>query len=651
MREFYKLIDRGSLRSHFGYLYLINSLAATFFWVYFLSDGFQAAGLLDGVYDLQADALARFRLSIEPGPLECFYFDVSLYDGKYYYYQGLLPAILHAGLMQILGRGVSSYLVAAGFLFCFLYFFQRIIGDIVDCALRAERSHQFWLRLSSLPLLWLFAFNLPLPFDELNWFFGRFSIYEQQVIFALAVAMAGLFALLRGLKQQNTQLVCSAAFIFAVAAWARGSWFIYAGIAVAAACLYCLSKSGVFRIRLQRQRLNQGCACDSARGRIGSLGGTDSGRAFGWLAASTVLLCGILVLNIMRFDSFLDFGLRHQNPTSYVYLRKLTGIFSPVTRLWDFGFNLLAYWGSPGLVKGLGLLGKTSSDWEYLPPSFFYFNPLFLPVLVLAPLGVYRAFRKNWNLFLAVTVIGLTAGYMSVFITAAPTFTILRLFIEFYYWALLFFFLVVVALIPYRFALPLLILLTAAHLPGNFLGFATARPEIRLVDPGKSLRRSIDASAHKLPTTPFIEKDVVWLRETVSYDNRDQFREYNLIGVYPGSSRMLLSRDVAALYVVPDRTTAGDSPKQDGLLIRRMQSIGRSGNVRFYLDGRHIGDLAINAKTPVDGRLPFEKKLRQDAPYQVLVIFIPAGEKFLPPRPAAFPALTFKEIALKRGFY
>jgi len=651
MREFYKLIDRWSLRSHFGYLYLINSLAATFFWVYFLSDGFQAAGLLDGVYDLQADALARFRFSIEPGPLECFYFDVSLYDGKYYYYQGLLPAILHAGLMRILGRGVSSYLVAAGFLFCFLYFFQRIIGDIVDCAHGTESSRQFWLRLSSLPLLWLFAFNLPLPFDELNWFFGRFSIYEQQIIFTLAIAMAGLFALLRGLKQQNTQLVCSAAFIFAVAAWARGSWFIYAGIAVPAACLYCFSKNGVLRIRLKTQRLEFGRAFDTASRRNSRLGSADSGRAFGWLAASVVLLCGLLVLNFMRFDSFLDFGLRHQNPAHYVYLRSFTGIFSPVTRLWNFVFNLCAYYGSPALVKDLGLLGKSSFNWEYLPSSFFHFNPQFLPVLVLAPLGVYRAFKKHWNLFLALTLVGLTAAYMNVFIAAATTFNITRYFVEFYYWVLLFFFMVLAALMPYRFAFALTVLLTAAHLPGNFLGFTTARPEIRPLDPGKNIRRSVDAGVHNLPRTPFIEKDVVWLRETVSYDNRDQFREYNLIGVYPGSSRMLLSRDVAALYVVPGRTTAGDSPKQDGLLIRGMQSIGRSGNVRFYLDGRPIGDLAINAKTPVDGRLPFEKKLQQDAPYQVLVIFIPAGEKFLPPRPVAFPSLTFKEIALKRGFY
>ena len=177
-------------------LYLLNSLAVTFFWVYFLSDAFHAAGLLDGVYELQAQALADFRLSIEPGPQNVFYFDVCLFNGKYYFYQGLLPAVLHAFFMNLLGRVVSSYLVTCGFLFCLVYFFQRIIGDITGFALGSTDRSKNWLKLLSIPLLWLFLFNLPFPFEEFSWFFVRFSIYEQQIIFALAIMMPAIFLMI-----------------------------------------------------------------------------------------------------------------------------------------------------------------------------------------------------------------------------------------------------------------------------------------------------------------------------------------------------------------------------------------------------------------------------------------------------------------------
>jgi hypothetical protein len=606
------------------YLYLLNSLAATFFWVYFLSDGFHVAGLLDGVYELQAQALAQFRLSIEPGPKDFFYFDASLYKGKYYFYQGMLPAIIHAGFMKIFGRLVSSYFVTSGFLFCFVYFLQRIIGDIVESALKDSDSHRFWLKLSSLPLLWLFLFNLPFPFIESTWFFGRFVIYEQQIVFALAVIMPALFLLIRGLKAQSELMVGVSVFLCSLAAWARGSWFIFACLAIPAAFIY------------------------SAWHRNAKLFSAPSRQMVLWLIASISLLCGLLVLNFIRFESLVDFGLKHQNPTSYVYLRTLTGVFSPITKLWDFIFNIFAYYSSPDLVKGLTLMRKSSSGWEYLPASFFHYNPQLLPVLILVPLGLFRAYKKNRDLFLLMVVIGLTAIYMNVFIAAVATFSILRFFIEFYYFVILLFFMVIVMLIPLRFSLPAIILLLCVHLPGNIGAFTTFRPELRLVDPDKKMEVIVDESRHGLPRTPFFEKNPVWFKQTVSYSSRERFYEYNAIGAFPGSNEMVLSRDMAALYIVPANTTEGICAK-NALIVKRLKSLVADGTVKFYVDGCYIGDLRVNMQTSATGCLPVENTLQTETPYQIRMVFIPEDRKFLPPRPSKKVFLEFKEISLNLG--
>jgi len=606
------------------YLYLLNSLAATFFWVYFLSDGFHVAGLLDGVYELQAQALAQFRLSIEPGPRDFFYFDVSLYHGKYYFYQGMLPAIIHAGFMKIFGRLVSSYLVTSGFLFCFVYFLHRIIGDIVESVLKDSDSHQFLLKSSSLPLLWLFLFNLPFPFNESTWFFGRFVIYEQQIIFALAVIMPALFLLIRGLKAQSELMVGVSVFLCSLAAWTRGSWIIFACLAIPAAFIY------------------------SAWHRNAKLFSAPSRKMVLWLMATISLLCGLLVLNFIRFESLVDFGLKHQNPTSYVYLRTLTGVFSPVTKFWNFIFNIFAYYGSPNLVKGLALMGKSSSGWEYLPVSFFHYNPHLLPVLVLVPLGLFRAYKKNRDLFLLMVVIGLTAMYMNVFIAAVATFSILRFFIEFYYFVILLFFMVIVMLIPLRFSLPAIILLLCVHLPGNIEAFATFRPELRLVELDKKMEVIVDESRHGMPRTPFFEKNPVWFKQTVSYSSRERFNEYNGIGAYPGSNEMVLSRDVAALYIVPASPTEGICAK-NALIVKRLKSLVADGAVKFYVDGGYIGDLRVNMQTSTTGCLPVENTLQAETPYQIRMVFIPEDRKFLPPRPSKKVFFEFKEISLNLG--
>ena len=601
-------------------LYLLNSLAVTFFWVYFLSDAFHAAGLLDGVYELQAQALADFRLSIEPGPQNVFYFDVCLFNGKYYFYQGLLPAVLHACFMNLLGRVVSSYLVTCGFLFCLVYFFQRIIGDITGYTLGSTDRSKNWVKLLSIPLLWLFLFNLPFPFEEFSWFFVRFSIYEQQIIFDLAIMMPAIFLMIRGLIAQNEQFVCLAAFLCSLAAWIRITWLIFAVIVIFAAYFYCVWR------------------------RKGKLFGAAAGKQIRLLSAAILLLVGLLVLNYIRFDSFFEFGQKHLNPAHQLYLRAIVGKFSPGTKFWDFIFNIFAYYGSPELIKGLGLVEQSSRTWEYSPTSYFHFNPQFLLILVLLPLAVYKAFRKNRNLFLMMTCVGITALYMNLLITTAGPMVIMRYFIEFYYFNLLLFFMVIVILIPARFSLLVMIILLCGYLPGNFEAFLKVRPELRPAVPGRHMAIAEDAAKPKF-RTPFLEKNPVWFNQSVSFAGVQTLKNYNGIGVYFGPGAMIFVKDTAALYTIPARMMEGGC-SGSALKVESLKSIGANGTVKFYVDGYHIGNLRVNMQTPVNGCLPITRTLQQKVPYQILMVFIAEGRQFLPPRAVKKPVLQFKVVSL-----
>jgi hypothetical protein len=601
-------------------LYLLNSLAVTIFWVYFLSDGFHATGLLDGVYELQAQALADFRLSIEPGPQKAFYFDACLFNGKYYFYQGLLPAALHACFMNLLGRVLSSYLVTSGFLFCFVYFFQRIIGDITGYILGSTDHLKKWLKLLSIPLLWLSLFNLPFPVEEFSWFFGRFSIYEQQIIFALAIIMPAIFLMIRGLIAQNEQFVCLAAFLCSLAAWIRITWFIFAVIVIFAAYIYC-----VWRCK-------------------GKLFGAATGKQIFLLSTAILLLIGLLVLNYIRFDSFFEFGQKHLNPAHQLYLRAIVGKFSPGTKFWDFIFNIFAYYGSPELIKWMGLLELSSRTWEYSPTSYFHFNPQFLLILVLLPLAVYRAFRKNRKLFLMMICVGITALYMNLLITTVGPMVIMRYFIEFYYFNLLLFFMVIVILIPARFSLLVMIILLCGYLPGNFEAFLKVRPEIRPPVPNRHMAVMADAAKPKF-RTPFLVKNPVWFNQSVSFVDVQNLKDYNSIGVYFGPGAMIFAKDTAALYTIPTGMMRGGC-SGSALKVESLKSIDANGTVKFYVDGYHIGNLRVNMQTPVNGCLPITRPLKHKVPYQILMIFIAEGKQFLPPITVKKPNLKFKKVSL-----
>jgi hypothetical protein len=606
-----------------GWAYVLNALAATFCWMFFVSAGFSSSEILDGYYQIQAAALAKGCLAIDCGSATSFYPDATLYKGQYYFYWGLLPSVGYLLLSTAFGKLVGQYLLVIAFLFSLAYFYQRIIGEIVEGALDATPDAGGFWRLSSLPLLWLFLFNLPFP--ELRhaqasyepiWFFDRFSIYEQQILFGLALAMPGIFALMKGLTRRSGHCLAVSTVLFSLAAWTRGTWLFLAVLSIPVAA--------VFIVTFAKQ------SHDNHR----------VGKSALWLAVSAVLLVGLLAWNYVRFESCFDFGTyARQHPVGAAYLRVLSGFVSPETKIWNAVFNVISYYGSPGLLQGLGLGKKVFAIREGMFPHFFTYNPQFVLLLILLPLGIYRAARSNGRLFIVMAVLTMVALYMNLVIMGMGLVVLMRYFVEFYYLIILVLFSVLVVLVPFRIAFVVMALAMSLYLPDNVAQFLKKKPELR----------SLQAQAMQSPDTglrtPFVVEDAVWPRGRMAAATAKAFTDYNVIGFYPGPESSVLASDVAATFVIPD-TSASRQPERGTLTVQGLKSLTRNGNVLFFVDDQPIGSIRVNRKEPADASIPIPFELRKNAPHKILMVFLPEGNAYLPPLPPPIPSLLLTSVGL-----
>jgi len=119
----------------------LNAVLITLCWVYFLSDGFRSNGLLDGFYEIQARSVALGSLSIVPGPPEVFYHDASLYQGKYYFYWGLMPSLAYLAIFQVANRIMADYFTVALLLLCFACSYHLVISQILDSNRVCQNKH------------------------------------------------------------------------------------------------------------------------------------------------------------------------------------------------------------------------------------------------------------------------------------------------------------------------------------------------------------------------------------------------------------------------------------------------------------------------------------------------------------------------------
>jgi hypothetical protein len=597
----------------------LNAFLITFCCIYFLSNGFRSDGILDGFYEIQARSLALGSLSIVPGPPEFFYHDVSLYHGKYYFYWGLLPSLAYMVIFQVANRIVAHYLIVFAFLFCFTYFYQLVISEIVYEALWMNGNANSSLKFAPLGLTWLFMFNLPLSSIPSTWFFSRFAVYEQQIIFGLALAMPGIYLLVRGLKLQSASHLFKAAFCFSLAAWTRGTWFMWALASIPAVMIAA--------------RMFPASAGVSSRLRSHYL----------WICGAVCLLLGLFILNWVRFDSVWNFGLFHQDPGRYEYLRAQTRFFSPETKFWNFIFNLSSYYGSPELTTGLGLVDLSSSSWEGRPPCFFYRDPQFLLLLVLAPLGIYRVTRRGNGAIISALVVAACALYLNVTVCLFGVMVIMRYFMEFYYLTILCFFAVLLWLVPCRYAILGMVLLMLPNALGTVENFANVEPELRLTDATANFRPVADKTASG-ERTWFIERSAVWPKGTISRADTRSFRRYNVIGIRPGPDLTFVASDVTALYIIPGEHSGGSG--RGSLLIKNLRSVSDDGKALFFVDGFKVGQIEIDASRSIDTSFELEPKIKSNVQHQILIMFLPKNSNYLPPRPRSSRAFTFTEVSL-----
>jgi hypothetical protein len=594
-----------------GWVLCLNAAVAALMWTCFVSHGFSTDGILDGVYEIQARSLAQGHISIVPGPLRMFCHDVIMYWGNSYFYWGLLPSAVFLVLDLVVERLAAHYVIVFSLFFLLLYFFQRIVGLLFEWS-RPEEGSRSWVdSIGVIALTWVLFFAIPYPVDR-GWFFGRFVVYEQQIIFGLALAMPGFYFLIRSLNEKRSEQMAVAALFFAIASWTRVTWFPLSLVLVA------------------------GTICAWARR------SDRSTATIGLIVPSLILILGLFAINYARFGSLWDFGVRYQNPSMYAYLRNLKMFFSPFTRLDNLLFNIASYYAPPDLVAYTGLTAKSFSRFEGFPPSFFYFNPQFIPLAVLTPFAIIKCLRSNERMFVALIVLASATIYLNVIFGLFGTMVIMRYFVEFYYFMIMMFLGSLLVFVRPKFAVPLLVIMLAQYIPGDVSAFLSQGPELRTLAGGKGLKMQ-----SRVGGTLFCTRRVVWPLELLSSENFPFLKPYDVMGVSKSADGTLTGKDLFAVYIIPKQSSAKGSACR--LRVVGMRSLGDDVAARFFIENRFIGALDLHPGSPVDGEFMIRFDLPRKAPYQILCVVPPRGSRYLPGRSAGVPVVAFREIRLESG--
>ncbi len=510
----------------------------------------------------------------------------------------------------------AHYLTVFLFLFSLVYFFQRIVKEVLDAA-TDEPSSRPSLIVSCLLLTWVLLFAIPYPIEH-GWFFGRFSMYEQQVLFGLALGFPGLYFLIRGFRKRSVTAVATGTLIFCLAAWTRVTWFPWAVLSLAGTAVLLWSWGH----------------------------GGDRGAASRFsliaLGAGFLLILGLVCLNEFRFGSLTDFGVRYQNPGHYLYFRNLKMFFSPITRVWNCVFNLMSYYAPPTMVENLGLGARSFAFCEGFPPSFYYFNPQFLLLIVLMPLGLYRVLKKGNEVIVPFVALAVSAAYLHLIVGFFGTFVILRYFVEFYYLTALVFLCIMLMLVRPTLAVLAIVAMVGLYVPGTVRNFVAGFPELRTAN---------WSSAHEVTSgnglTPFVEPKVAWPRGSYSAQNAPRTPQYAALGVRQGGPATVLGTDIFAVYLVPADFREGTAGAT--LSVRGLRSLVGGGTARFFFEDRPVGSLTLEPDKTADFSIELPFTLPRPAPYQVMVVFLKDGSSYLPGRTTGRPVLEFREISLRKS--
>jgi hypothetical protein len=588
-------------------------------WLWFVSHGFQLDGVLDAYYELQAQGLLQARLSIGPGPFDLFIHDVSIRGGQCYSVYGMFPSALFILAKPLLGRLLAHYLIVFVFFFALALFFQKLIGEVIEAAGAFESEPPTLVHLAGILLGCLLLFLVPLPGLD-NWFFNRFLIYEQQVLFSLALAMPGTYYLVRAIRTHRRDLFATAALLFSLAAWTKITWFPFAIICAAAGlCLACLSgwspKAGLGRIMMTLE-----------------------------LSLCVVLLPGRLVLNWAQFGSPLDFGVflmdPFMNPTEGDYLRILMPFFSPLTRLGNAAFTMLSFYGSPKAATVSLVWDHSFTFWEGMAPCFFATNPWFLLLAALVPAGLLLSRRKRPAMFRVMLVVLGVVVYMNCVIAVFGFVITKRYFMESYYFLIVLLFATLLVFIRLRYAVVLLLLCVGIQARTTIAAFGSVKPDLRVIDVQENYRITSPSGS-----APFIVRNGNWPHEFLSGANLRHASRCAVTGFHPHGGGEISAMDVSAVYLSPEPAPVQESPAR--VLIHGASSVSGGGTWLIFVDEKMVGSVAFEGKTSVDGAFDVPFPLRRGVPYRVLGVFLPDHAIYLPARPPEEPVITLRGIELE----
>lgn len=605
-------------RPHYGAeaVFALNALVAAVVWLYFVSAGFSAAGLLDGVYEIQAAMLGQGRLTIEPGPLSVFFHDALMYWGKYYFYWGLVPSLVFLAFDVTIGRVAAHYVTVFLFLFCLVYFFQRIVAEFLRAAARDDAPPGTTVTVLAALLTWVMLFVIPYPLDQ-GWFFYRFAVYEQQVLFGLALGFPGLYYLIKGLRKRRVAPVTVGTLFFCLAACTRVTWFPWAVMA--------LIGTAFLRWSWGRD--------EDARSGVRS-------PLFVW-AVGFLLVVALMFLNDYRFGSWTDFGVRYQNPAHYLYFRNLKMFFSPITRAWNCAFNLMSYYAPPSMVEHLGLEARAFAFCEGFPPSFYAFNPQFLLLVVLFPLALYRAVKAQSSLIVPFFAIAVCAVYLHSIVGVFGTFVILRYFVEFYYLTALLFLGILLMLVRPVWAVVIFVAMIGLYIPGNVKNFLSVRPELRTVN--WTADQKIVASKGD---TPFLEPHAVWPQGSFAASDVPKTAAYAAMGVKQAGPSTVIAGDISAVYLLVSHFQP--EARSTLLTVHGLKPLGAAGTARIYFEDRLVGSVELAPDKVVDFSAKLPYALLRSGPYQVMIVFLTDNASYLPGRTTGQAVLAFREISLSQ---
>jgi hypothetical protein len=430
--------------------------------------------------------------------------------------------------------------------------------------------------------------------------------------------MPGLYFLIKALDKKSINDYGLSVFFFSMAAWTRVTWF---------PCTIVLLFFVPFLMRFWRS--NHASRAPLNRGRL-------------LLLSAMLLMATMLLINYLRFNSPFDFGVKYQNPGSYLYLRNLKLLFPPETRFWNTLFNVSSYYLPLGLIEHFGLVQKSYSYVENFMPSLFAYNPQFIVILLFIPFGLYKSFKNREPLRTPLSVLLMTTIYLNLIIGYFGTMVIMRYFVEFYLLLMLTFFTSLMVFMRLTYPVVLLSLMLMFYMPAAAKAFLSIRPTTH---PYQTLSVNAGTAITAAETKSRPEPNIKWPIGTITARNLLEIPGFSVIGLEKANQSYLMGRDIFAVYMIPEVNTKTATPR---LTIKGL-TVRDKGTVHVFFEDVLIGAFQLSPGRAVDYSGGVSYPNINSGPYQILVVFTPGDSPYLPPRSSGTFELALESIQLEKS--